>query len=418
MKVTLGVTGGIAAYKAAELVRALQAKALEVQVVMTEGAQRFVQPLTFAALTGRRVITSLWAEQAADEAAGRSPAMEHIELAQETAALLVAPASASALARLAHGDASDFLSTLYLATPSPVVLAPAMNVRMWEHSAVQANLAVLEERGAVVVPPGAGALACGMTGPGRLAEIPAIVEATLQALQRSESLADQTVVVTAGGTREALDPVRFLGNRSSGKMGYALAEAAARRGARVTIVSAPTALRPPPGCELVPVVTAAAMRDACLHLLPEADLFIMAAAVADYRPAAPSETKLRRSGPLTLELEPTEDILALLVTHRRPGTLLIGFAAETAGAEEALGSGRSKLMRKGADAIVLNDVARPGLGFDADRNAATFLTRSTAVDLPAMHKRELAGCILDEIARLRRPERLIAELDEPLTVEC
>ncbi len=417
MKVTLGVTGGIAAYKAAELVRALQAKALEVQVVMTEGAQRFIQPLTFAALTGRRVITSLWAEQVAEEAAGDSPAMEHIELAQNTAALLVAPASASVLARLAHGDGSDFLSTLYLATTVPVLLAPAMNVRMWEHPAVQANLALLEERGAVVIQPGAGALACGMTGPGRLAEIPTIVEATLQALQRSESLAGQTVVVTAGGTREALDPVRFLGNRSSGKMGYALAEAAARRGARVFLISAPTALRPPPGCELVPAVTAAQMQAVALRLLPEADLFIMAAAVADYRPAAPSDTKLRRSGMLTLELEPTEDILALLAAQRRPGTLLVGFAAETASAEEALGSGRAKLVRKGADAIVLNDVSRPGLGFDADHNAATFLTRTTAVDLPAMHKRELAGCILDEVARLRRPERVIAEFDEPLPTE-
>lgn len=417
MKVTLGVTGGIAAYKAAELVRALQAKALEVQVVMTGGAQRFIQPLTFAALTGRRVITSLWEEQAADEAAGLGPAMEHIELAQETGALLIAPASASTVARLAHGDASDFLSTLYLATPAPVLVAPAMNVRMWEHPAVQENLALLEERGAIVIQPGAGALACGMTGPGRLADIPQIVEATLGALQRSESLAGQTVVVTAGGTREAIDPVRFLGNRSSGKMGYALAEAAARRGARVVLISAPTALRPPSGCELIQVVTAAAMRDAALHMLPQADLLIMAAAVADYRPSEPSETKLRRSGPLTLALEPTEDILALLAAERRPGTLLVGFAAETANAEEALGSGRSKLVRKGVDAIVLNDVSRPGLGFDGDRNAATFLTRTTAVDLPAMHKRELAGCILDEIARLRRPERVIAEFDESLTLE-
>ena len=413
MNITLGVTGGIAAYKAAELLRALQAKALDVQVVLTAGAQRFIQPLTFAALSGRRVITSLWDDQIADESEGRSPAMEHIELAQSTDALLIAPASADTLARLAHGRADDFLSTLYLATPAPVLLAPAMNAGMWQHPATQANLELLQARGATVIPPGAGMLACGMTGPGRLAEIPAIVEATLQALQQSASLAGKTVLVTAGGTREALDPVRFLGNRSSGKMGYALAEAAARRGARVLLISAPTALKPPTQAELIPVITAAELHAAAVARLPEADIVIMAAAVADYRPAQVSATKLRRAGTLTLALEPTPDILADLAVRRRPGTLLIGFAAETVSPEEALGSGRAKLLRNGADAIIINDVSRPGLGFDADRNAATFLTRTTSVDLPAMHKRELAGSILDEILHLRRPQRVIAELAEP-----
>ncbi len=415
MKITLGVTGGIAAYKAVELLRAFQAKALEVQVVMTAGAERFIQPLTFAALSGRRVITSLWNEQAADEAAGRSPAMEHIELAQETDALVIAPASADTLARLAGGRADDFLSTLYLATPAPVVLAPAMNVRMWEHPATRSNVELLRERGSTIVPPGSGALACGMVGAGRLAEIPAIVEAVLHALQRATDLTGQTVLITAGGTREAIDPVRFLGNRSSGKMGYALAEAAVRRGARVLLVSAPTALRPPSGCELISITTAQEMREATLARLPEASVVIMAAAVADYRPRAVADEKMRRSGgPLTLELEPTEDILAELGLRRLPGTLLIGFAAETAVAEEALGSGRAKLLRKGADAIVLNDVSRSGLGFDSDRNAATFLTHTTAVELPAMSKRDLADCILDEVLHLRRPQRLMTEMDTPV----
>jgi len=406
MKVTLGVTGGIAAYKATELVRALQAKALDVQVVMTEGAQRFVQPLTFAALSGHRVITSLWSEQAADEAAGRSPAMEHIELSQATDALVVAPASADTLARLAGGRADDFLGSLYLAMLAPVVLAPAMNVRMWEHPATQANVALLRERGAAIVAPESGALACGMQGVGRLAETGVIVEAVLSALQHSEDLAGETVLITAGGTREAVDPVRFLGNRSSGKMGYALAEAAVRRGARVILISAPTALQAPAGCELVSVTTAEQMRTAIFARLEDATVVVMAAAVADYRPRLVAGQKLRRSGPLTLELEPTEDILRAIVLHRQPGMLVIGFAAET---EDALASGRAKLVRKGADAIVLNDVSREGVGFDSDNNAVTFLTPSTAIDLPEMPKRMLADRILSEILYLRRPQTVMAE---------
>ncbi len=402
MKITLGVTGGIAAYKAVELLRALQAKALDVRVVMTEGAQRFVQPLTFAALSGHRVVTSLWSGEETGE-----PAMEHIELARATDALVVAPASADTLARFAAGRADDILSTLYLATTAPVLLAPAMNVHMWQHPATQANVALLRARGARIIAPEAGELACGMVGPGRLAETGTIVEAVLASLQRSEDLAGETVLVTAGGTREALDPVRFLGNRSSGKMGYALAETAARRGARVLLVSASVALPPPPGCELIAVTTAAEMRSAVLARLPEASLAVMAAAVADYRPRAVAEEKLRRSGPLTLELEPTEDILAESALRRTPGTLIVGFAAETS---DALASGRAKLLRKGADAIVVNDVSRAGLGFDSDRNAATFLTRSTAIDLPEMSKRELAGRILDEALHLRRPQTVLAEM--------
>ncbi len=401
MKITLGVTGGIAAYKAAELLRALQAKALDVQVVMTEGAQRFVQPLTFAALSGHRVITSLWNEGTAD-----GPAMEHIELAQRTDALLVAPASADTLARFAAGRADDFLSTLYLATAAPVVLAPAMNVRMWEHAATQSNVALLEEHGATAIAPEAGALACGMYGSGRLADTQVVVETVLSVLDRREDLAGETVLLSAGGTREAVDPVRFLGNRSSGKMGYALAEAASRRGARVILVSAPTALRAPGGCEMVPVTTAGEMRAALLDHLPQASVVIMAAAVSDYRPRLVAEQKLRRAGPLTLELEPTEDILSELVRHRAPGMLVVGFAAET---EDALASGRAKLLRKGADAIVLNDVSREGVGFDSDRNAATFLTPTTATELPEMSKRVLADRILTEVRQLRRPQTMLSE---------
>ncbi len=412
MKVTVGVCGGIAAYKAAELVRTLQKQALDVHVVMTEAAQHFVQPLTFAALTGHKVITGLWdMPESADADAASS--IEHMDAAQSTDALVVAPATANVLAKFAHGVADDFLSTLYLATTAPVIVAPAMNVNMWQHPATQANLEVLANRNVRVVAPESGYLACGMTGAGRLAETETILEAVLSVLHHRNDLAGETVLVTAGGTREALDPVRFLGNRSSGKMGYAMAEAAQRRGARVILVSAPTALRGPANCEMVPVVTTQDMRDAVLSRLDQATIIIKAAAVADYRARVPADQKLRRSGPLTLELEPTEDILAAVVERRRPGLLVVGFAAET---EDVLAHGRDKLLRKGADAIVLNDVSREGVGFDSDRNAVTFLTRDRAIELPEMNKRELADHILDETLRLRRPLQVLAETDADLPV--
>jgi phosphopantothenoylcysteine decarboxylase/phosphopantothenate--cysteine ligase len=412
MKITVGVTGGIAAYKAAELVRELQRKALDVHVVMTEGAQRFVQPLTFAALTGHRVITSLWDTEdvPGDGAPGqgtRAAGIEHIDYAQSIEALVVAPATADTLACFAQGRATDFLTTLYLATPAPVILAPAMNVRMWEHPATQANVALLAERGALIVPPATGELACGMTGAGRLAEQDAIVEAVLSVLHHRNDLAGQTVLVTAGGTREAVDPVRFIGNRSSGKMGYAIAEAAERRGARVILISAPTALRPPAGVEIVSVTTADQMRKAVFARLDEATMVIKAAAVADYKPRVRAEQKLKRVGPLVLELEPTEDILTEIVQRRKPGVLVVGFAAET---ENVITHGRDKLLRKGADAIVINDVSREGVGFDSDRNAATFLTLATAIDLPEMSKRSLADRILEEVMGLRRPAKLLTEI--------
>jgi phosphopantothenoylcysteine decarboxylase/phosphopantothenate--cysteine ligase len=409
MRVTVGVSGGIAAYKAAELVRALQRQTVEVHVVMTNAAQQFVQPLTFAALTGHKVLTSLWEESDAGEKGDAQGGIDHIAEAQWADALVVAPATANTLAKFAHGIADDFLSTLYLATTAPVLVAPAMNVNMLNHPATQANLDILKQRGVHIVEPGTGELACGMVGEGRMAEPDAIADAVLGVLGRRRDLAGEVVLVTAGGTREALDPVRFIGNRSSGKMGYALAEAASSRGAKVILVSGPTGLHIPPRCELVRVTTAEDMRNAVLSRMSGATLVIKAAAVADYRPLNVSEQKLKRTGPLTLELAPTEDILAEVVRRRRPGQLIVGFAAET---ENRMENGRAKLLAKGADAIVINDVAAEGVGIDADTNAATFLTRATQVEMPEMPKRQLADRILDEVLALRRPRTVVLELDE------
>jgi phosphopantothenoylcysteine decarboxylase/phosphopantothenate--cysteine ligase len=406
MRVTVGVSGGIAAYKAAELVRALQRQAVEVHVVMTEAACKFVQPLTFAALTGHRVITSLWDEAGTD---AYDSSIEHIAEAQWADAMVVAPATADVLAKFAHGIANDFLTTMYLATAAPVVVAPAMNVKMWEHPATQANLDILRQRGVRIIEPGTGELACGMVGAGRMAEPEAIAEAVLCALGRCHDLVGEVLLVTAGGTREALDPVRFIGNRSSGKMGYALAEAAQSRGAKVILISGPSALHPPAGCEMVKVTTSAEMRLAVLERFNEATLVIKAAAVSDYRPVSVSPQKLKRTGPLTIELAPTEDILAEVVRRRHPGQLIVGFAAET---QNQMENGRAKLLSKGADAIVVNDVNGDGVGFDSDSNAATFLTLSTAIELPTMPKRKLADRILDEIITLRRPSSMLLELDD------
>ena len=407
MRVTVGVSGGIAAYKAAELVRALQRQALDVHVVMTHAACRFVQPLTFSALTGHKTITSLW-DATPGESADES-SIEHIAEAQWTDALVVAPATADILAKFAHGIADDFLTTMALATTAPLLVAPAMNVNMWNHAATQANLEVLRQRGVRIIEPGTGDLACGMVGEGRMAEPESIADAVLNALGRRHDLAGEVVLVTAGGTREALDPVRYLGNRSSGKMGYALAEAAQSRGARVILVTAPSALRPPAHCEVVKVTSAEQMRQGVLDRMEESTLVIKAAAVADYRPSKFSDQKLKRSGPLTLQLEPTEDILAEVVRRRRPGQLIVGFAAET---ENRMENGRAKLLRKGADAIVVNDVSGDATGIDSNLNAATFLTPTTAIEMPAMPKRDLAERILDEVAALRRSKALVVEFDE------
>lgn len=407
MRVTVGVSGGIAAYKAVELVRALQRQALEVHVVMTEAACKFVQPLTFAAISGHKVITGLW-DDAGTSQGSYDSSIEHINEAQWAEALIIAPATANILAKFAHGIADDFLTTMYLATNAPVLVAPAMNVNMWDHPATQANLEILRQRGVRVIEPGTGELACGMVGAGRMAEPDEIAEVVLNSLGRRHDLAGETVLVTAGGTREALDPVRFLGNRSSGKMGYALAEAAQSRGAKVILISGPTALYPPAHVDMVRVTTAEQMRNAVLERMGEATMIVKSAAVADYRPVIVSEQKLKRTGPLTVELAPTEDILAEVVRRRKPGQLIVGFAAET---ENRMENGRAKLLRKGADAIVVNDVARDGVGFDADDNAATFLTNSTSIELPKMPKRKLADCILDEIVTLRRPKPMVMEVE-------
>ena len=408
MRVTVGVSGGIAAYKAAELVRALQRRGVEVHVVMTEAATRFVQPLTFAALTGHKVISSLWEDAGSSEATYES-SIEHIGEAQWAEALVVAPATANTLAKFAHGIADDFLTTMYLATPAAVLVAPAMNVNMWQHPAMRTNLETLRQRGVRVIEPGTGDLACGMVGEGRMAEPEDIADVVFNSLGRRKDLAGEVVLVTAGGTREALDPVRYIGNRSSGKMGYALADAAQSRGAKVILVSGPVAIHPPARCEMVHVTTAEEMRKAVLGRMAEATLVIKAAAVADYRPLNVSEKKLKRTGPMTLDLAPTEDILAEVTKQRRPGQLIVGFAAET---ENMTENGRAKLLRKGADAIVVNDVSGEGVGIDADRNAATFLTPSTSIDMPEMTKRKLADRILDEIIALRRPRPLVFEVDE------
>jgi len=319
-------------------------------------------------------------------------------VAQSIDALLVVPATAGLLAKFAQGIASDFLTTLYLATTAPVVVAPAMNVNMWNHPATQTNLDVLRKRGVRIVEPGDGYLACGMTGPGRLAENDLIIAAAMEALGVSQELAGETVLITAGPTREKIDPVRYLTNRSSGRMGYALAEAALRRGARVLLVSGPTSLTPAGGAELTPVESAEQMRQATLKLLPEATIVIKTAAVADYRPRTFAEQKIKRTGAMSLELEPTSDILAELA-RTKTSQIIVGFAAET---ENVLENARKKLMAKALDAIVVNDVSREGIGFDSDRNAVTIITQSEVVEVPETTKWEVAQRVLDQVARLRK----------------
>src|SRR5271155_4904292 len=323
MKVALGVTGGIAAYKAAEIVRLLQDRGIRVQVIMTRAAQEFVRPLTFAALSGEKVITGMFSPGEEQEP-NIDSAIEHIAVAQAIDALVVAPATADVIAHFAQGISSDFLTTLYLATTAPVIVAPAMNVNMWNHPATQANLEILRRRGVRSVEPGQGYLACGMTGAGRLAENEAIVAAVLEALGASQDLNGETVLVTAGPTREKIDPVRYLTNRSSGRMGYALAEASLRRGARVLLVSGPTALTPPGAAEVTRVESAEDMRQAVLRLLSEATIVIKTAEGADYRPKAAASQKIKRAGPMSLELEPTADILGE-VARQKQSQIVVGF---------------------------------------------------------------------------------------------
>ena len=396
MKVALGVSGGIAAYKAAEIVRLLQDREIRVQVIMTQAAQEFVRPLTFAALSGEKVITGIF--EAGSVEPNIDSAVEHIAVAQAIDALVVVPATSDILAKFAQGIASDFLTTLYLATTAPVVVCPAMNTNMWNHPATQANLEILRKRGVQIVEPDSGYLACGMVGPGRLAANEAIVAAVLQALGATQDLAGETILITAGPTREKIDPVRYLTNRSSGRMGYALAEAARRRGARVQLVSGPTNIIPPDAAQFTRVETADEMREAVLKLFSQVTIVIMTAAVSDYRPKAAANQKLKRSGPMLLELEPTRDILGELA-NKKTHQLVIGFAAET---QDVLENARKKLARKSLDAIVVNDVSHEGVGFDSDRNAVTIITPEEVVEIPETTKWDVAQRVLDQVVKLRR----------------
>ncbi len=397
MKIVLGVSGGIAAYKAAELARLLMENGHVVEVVLTQAAQEFIRPLTFAALTGRKVVTDLFSSGSGDEVL--SSAVEHIRVAQDNDLLLVAPATADVLAKFAHGMANDFLSTLYLAFRGPVVLAPAMNTNMWEHAATRANLAVLAERGHSIVEPGVGPLACGTVGAGRLAE-PAQIAAAVDAVAHPlRDFNGEVVLVTAGPTQEPLDPVRFLSNRSSGKMGYALAEAAHSRGARVILVSGPVDLAAPEGVERVSVRTAREMRDVVMERLLEATIIIKSAAVADFHLEEVPQQKIKKTpARFSLELSPTPDILAE-VGRVRGDRLLIGFAAETQNLER---EARRKLETKNCDMVVGNLVGGEGVGFEADENEVVIVTRrGDAIPVARASKRMVADRILDESLKLR-----------------
>jgi phosphopantothenoylcysteine decarboxylase/phosphopantothenate--cysteine ligase len=399
MRVALGVTGSIAAYKVAELLRVLQDKSVEVQVVMTRHACEFVRPLTFAALSGRKVITEMFGENGAE--ANVESAIQHIAVAQSIQALVIAPATANVMAKLAHGVADDFLTTLYLATKAPVIVAPAMNVDMWEHPATRQNVETLRARGVRVVEPDEGYLACGMTGPGRLASIEAIARAVFEVLGLRDDLQGETLLVTAGPTEEPLDAVRFLSNRSSGKMGYALAEAGRRRGARVIMVSGPSGIEAPAGVTLERVGTAEEMAGAVVANLGAATVVLMAAAVADFRPADFRARKIKkRDGLQNLRLTRTRDILAEVAKRRRAGQLVVGFAAET---DRVLENAAQKLRAKRLDMIVANDVTQEGAGFDSDTNIVTLLFPSgRRVALGKMPKFDVANRILDAVLDLRK----------------
>ena len=399
MKVALGVTGGIAAYKAAELVRVLQDKGVDVQVVMTQSACEFVRPLTFAALSGHKVITGMFGEGEGE--ANVESAIEHIAVAQSIEALVIAPATANVLAKLAHGIADDFLTTLALASKAPLIVAPAMNVNMWEHAATQENLDTLRRRGVTVVPPDEGYLACGMTGAGRLASVEAIAKTVFETLGIREDLKGETLLVTAGPTEEPLDAVRYLSNRSSGKMGFAVAEAARRRGARVILVSGPTLIDPPSGVEVERVRTAGEMANAVLGHLPEANAIVMAAAVADFQPAEVKDRKIKRGGGLrSLKLKPTRDILQEISRRRRPGQIVVGFAAET---DHVVENAAKKVRSKKLDFIVANDVTQDGAGFNGDTNIVTLVfPDGKSRPLEKMSKLDVANRVLDELAEIRK----------------
>ncbi len=391
--VGIGVCGGIGAYKAVEVVRLLQKRGHDVHAVMTRAARRFVGPLTFEAITRHPVITSQFAP-------GQNADIEHIALASSLDLLLIAPATANVIGKFANGIADDFLTSLYLATTAPVLVAPAMNTNMWEHEAVRVNVDRLGARGVNFVDPGAGYLACGWIGRGRLAEPDVIAEAADRLLNRKTSLAGRIILVTAGPTVEDIDPVRFVGNRSSGRMGFALAREAASRGARVVLVAGPTPVDPPPVAEILRVRSARDMHDAVMARVSDADAVIMAAAVADYTPAGGATgQKIEKGGPLTLSLERTTDILQALGARRQGSArpVLVGFAAATG---DPVASARRKLDAKRVDLIVANDVTAPGAGFDVETNQVVLVSHEGDDRLPLMSKAAVAVAVLDRVERL------------------
>jgi len=398
VKVALGVTGCIAAYKAVEIMRGLQKAGVSVQVILTRSGAQFVSPLTFESLSGQNVIADMFQP-------GQNRDINHISLAQSIQLLVVAPATANILGKFAHGIADDFLSTLYLSNPAPVLIAPAMNVEMWHHPAVRANVEILKNRGHHFVNPEPGPLACGMEGEGRLANVDVIVRRILELLRGGESLAGLKVLVTAGPTVEDLDPVRFLSNRSSGKMGYAVAQAAFQKGAEVFLVSGPTGLKAPSGVQVFQVRSAAEMKDSVLKIYPEMDIVVKAAAVADYRPSQAAVQKMKKSGnTMTLKLDRTEDILELLGKIKKK-QILIGFAAET---EHLLKSARGKLIKKNLDLIVANDVSHGVFGADS-ATVHILGERGKSLTLRDQSKLAIANKLLDlayEISVSRKDRRM------------
>jgi len=389
-QILLGISGGIAAYKACELVRLLIRAGARVQVVMTENAARFVSPLTFATLSQKPVYVNMF-----DQASGP---LVHIELADKAELLVIAPATANIIGKIANGIADDLLSTLYLAARAKVLVCPAMNVNMYEHPAVQENLKKLKERGVMVLEPDSGELACGWEGKGRLPEPDLILEACEYAVAEKDFLGKK-IMITAGPTREAIDPVRFISNRSSGKMGYALSRAAKARGAEVVLISGPTSLRPPLGVKLVKVESAEEMKKACEKYSKDANVIIKAAAVADFTPKARVGAKIKKEkGAPVIEFEKTPDIVAELGRKKRPDQILVGFAAET---EDLVKNAKRKLREKNLDIIVANDISKKGAGFDVDTNIATILPRAGRTEyLPKLTKLELSYKILDKITKL------------------
>jgi phosphopantothenoylcysteine decarboxylase/phosphopantothenate--cysteine ligase len=391
--VALGVTGGIAAYKAAALASGLVKRGVHVHVVMTANATKLVGPATFRALTGNPVYTEMFVDAPLSS-------YPHLDLGREADAVVVAPATANIMAKFAHGIADDVLSTLFVSTKAPVLIAPAMNTTMWEHASTQANLAILLERGCEFAEPGEGRLACGDEGVGRMAEPEEIIDALVQLVARGRDMAGLRVVVTAGPTREAIDPVRFISNRSSGKQGYAIAAEAARRGAEVILISGPTALAVPPAVRLAPVTTASEMAEAALAEFEKCDVFIGCAAVADFVPLDVQGGKIKKGdGELVLRLAPARDVLAELAERKR-AQFVVGFAAET---ENLIDNARAKIAAKKLDLIVANDVSVEGIGFESDRNAVTLIGPDGIVsEFGPATKQAVASHILDAVLKLRR----------------